>query len=208
MVKNFVFNMGYDTSHVTSVLAKEGVEEGSRIILLTPEEMDERQENSINDIQNHVLSLDFDVSLEKFSVPKEFQERFFRVKELLDSLENTVLSLSGGSRDFLIPLTVVSVLTQEEDLKKVFFRSDLNSELKQIELPTVPRKLTGSEKELVKEIENNPCSAEKLVDKTGKSKSTVYRILKQLEENKLVEPNKTEGKKIYSLTFSGKLSAT
>lgn len=171
--------MGYDTSHVTSVLSNEGLSEGSRVILIVPESRDARQENAIADLENYLNSLDIGVELSIFPVGKSFNEDLSSISDMLAGLKNPVVSLSGGPRDFLIPLTV-AVLLQEE-LEKVKFRSDLNSQLKELDLPGISIELNVSEEKIVSSLMESPKDVDKLVKSTHLSESTVYRSLKTLE---------------------------
>ena len=188
MPKNFVFNMGYDTSHITSVLASEGLEEGSEVVLVTPQERNDRQENSINDIRNYLNSLDFKASLEIFPAGKSFQDDVENFSSLFSNLENVVLSLSGGPRDFLIPMTVAA-LAEGDNIDKTCFRSDIDSSLKDLELPHFKIELKGSERKVLEAVTDSPKDIADIVSATGLSESTVYRKISELKERGLLEEN-------------------
>jgi CRISPR locus-related DNA-binding protein len=191
MAKDFVFNMGYDISHVISVLSKEGVDNGSKVVLITPESTDERQENSIKDIQNHLEDLDFDVNLEVLRIEDGISDGLNRIGGAFSDLQNLVVSLSGGPRDNLIPLILVSVFSSQ-DIGKIYFRSDINSELKEIELPKSKLDLKKSEKKVLESCRDNYRSVSELVTETDLSESTVYRKTSKLDDQGLLVKKDSE----------------
>lgn len=199
MAKNFIFNMGYDISHVTSVLANEGLEDGSRVVLVKPGQRDERQENSIEDIRNHLNSLDVDVSLGIFPSGESFERDIENFLDLYSRLEKVVLSLSGGSRDLLIPMTIASVFSGEID--ETYFRSDIDSDLQKMQIPHAGFDLNDSEQEIMEALGKDSENVQEIIDVTDLSRSTVYRRLGALEEKEIVE-EKEEG---YTKTLTGKI---
>lgn len=199
--------MGYDTSHIISVLAREGIEENSEIILLVPE-IDERQRNSIDDIRNHVSNLDIEVRLSKFKLSSEFEQRFLQIQELLQNHSEVVMSLSGGSRDTLIPLTIASTVNQDS-IDKTLFRSDIDSGLNEVEIPNIPTKLKKSGETVLNSLNyGQKLSAKEVKQETGKSDSSVYSNLEKLENKNLVNTTKENGVKKYSLSLTGKILST
>ncbi len=199
MAKSFIFNMGYDISHVTSVLANEGLDDGSRVVLVKPGRRDERQENSIEDIRNHLNSLDVDVSLDVFPSGESFEQDVENFLDLYSRFENVVLSLSGGSRDLLIPMTVASVFSGEID--ETYFRSDIDSDLQKMQIPHANFDLNDSEQEILDALGKGSESVQGIIDVTDLSRSTVYRRLGALEEKEIVE-EKEEG---YRKTLTGEI---
>lgn len=190
-MKTFVFNMGFDPSHVFSVVTSEGLEDGSQVVLITPEELEQRQKNAISEIGNYVKSLDVDCEVLTtedfeggFRTDSSIGEKLVSIQHLLSRFENVVLSLSGGPRDFLIPLTLAASLTG--GLNKTYFRSDITGELEEVELPNLPVSITPAGVELLKILKDRKMTAEKIAEEAGKSKSTIYEKMKEMEEKGLV----------------------
>lgn len=202
MVKNFLFNMGYDTSHVNSVIAKEGIESGSTVCLIVPKSPDERQENSISEIENYLDSLSLDLDLKVFNAGKDFQEDIGQFVRLFQELGNLVLSLSGGSRDILVPLTVSSVLDQSS-VDKIYFRSDIDSDLSEVDLPAINLEFSDSDRKILSEIEDSSMDVSQICSKTGLSESTVYRKKSGLEDKGVLKTQKNEGREKLDLTALG-----
>jgi len=188
MTKNFVFNMGYDTSHVTSVLASEGLEANSSIILVTPPDHDSRQENAIDDISNFLGSLDYQTSLEVFPAGKSVKEDIKEFCDIFSRTENLILSLSGGPRDTLISLTIAATLS-ENDLEKIFFRSDIDSNLQELAIPQINFDLEEADQKMLKNFTEEKKVSE-VVENVEFSESTVYRYLNSLKKQRLIEESK------------------
>ncbi|MFB6199352.1 MAG: CRISPR-associated CARF protein Csa3 [Candidatus Nanohaloarchaea archaeon] len=206
MAKNFVFNFGYDTSHVTSVLGAEKVEEGSDIVLIVPEESDERQERAIKEVSRYVKELSKDISVEVFPVSEDFETRFLQIKNILKRLENVILSLSGGSRDVLVPLCIVAS-TSPDLIENTYFRSDIDSELEKVNLPSFREPPNETEKEIINAMEDDYYSISELEEVTKFSSSTLYRNIKNLKQKNLVKEEK-EDKKLYRTTISARMLKT
>lgn len=204
MPQTFVFNMGYDTSHVNSVLASEGIIPGSHVILIILREADARQENSIDEIQSYLDSLDIDVSLEVFRLAGEISKDMSALVELFSETEDICLSLSGGPRDTLIPLTLAAAFSDNR-IDKTYFRSDIDAELDEIDLPYFSPNVSETELRLIRECDEGWKTAREITDDTVFSDSTVYRVLGDLADRNLVQVTKSEGKKNYGLTPLGRL---
>lgn len=204
MPQTFVFNMGYDTSHVNSVLASEGVSSGSNVILVVLGEADSRQENSIDEIQSYLGSLDIDVSLEVFPLAGDIGKDMSALVELFSERQDICLSLSGGPRDTLIPLTLAATFSDNR-ISKTYFRSDIDAELDEIDLPYFSPDISETELSLIRECAENRKTAREITDNTVFSDSTVYRVLDDLADRNLIQITKDEGKKNYGLTSLGKL---
>lgn len=186
IMTTFVFNMGYDTSHVSSVLARESLEDGCRVILITPGKSDERQENAIDDISNQLSSLDFDIELETFTAGKSVEEDIAPILELLRVEDEIIVSLSGGARDILVPLTA-ALMVYEGEVEKIYFRSDLNSELSEISLPEFSVRLSSTEREIMRAVDSGEDTVDRIAEKTECSNSTVYRRIDDLLDENLIE---------------------
>jgi len=202
-MKSFLFKLGFDPSHVMSVLAAEGMKDGDQIILIAPTISEKRQRNAVEEVERFASSLDIDVSIRVVDgLGDSFSERIEGLKKLFSDLENIVLSLSGGTRDCLIPLTIAATLTGE-DIDKTYFRSDIDSELEKVEFPSLPVNISKAQKQLLNRLNENKLTVKELATKLDKSESTVYEQLSVLTGKNLVRS--TGSPKKYSITFSGKL---
>lgn len=201
MVKNFIFNLGYDTSHIISVVSSEGVSKGSKIILIAPEDRNDRQMNAVDDIFNYVSSLNQDIEIKFFNPEDSLLDNVGSFSKLFSDVENLVLSLSGGPRDWLIPMTIASNLSQDS-IQKVYFRSDLDSELNEIDIPGLSPGLDESELEVLEAFEKEFKPVNTVVGEVSISESTIYRKLEDLEDRGLVEKTESEGVSLYRAVLS------
>ena len=199
----FVFNMGYDTSHVSSVLARESLDDDCRVILLTPGNSDDRQRNAINDIDNQLSSLDVDIGLETFSAGKSVEEDIAPILELLRAEDDLIVSLSGGSRDILVPLTA-ALMVYEGEVDKLYFRSDLSSELSEIDLPDLRISLSSTEKDILRVVDSGSDSVDGIAEDTDYSHSTVYRRKDDLVDKNLLEKKEAKPAR-FKLTELGRI---
>ena len=205
MSTDFVFNLGYDTSHIISVLGSEGLESDSRVVILVPKKIDSRQNNSIKDLENHLRSLGKESSLEKCRLSGDLQEKIMRLTRLYRRLDDVVLSLSGGPRDHLIPM-LVALIYSKDQIAKTVFRSDLSSELKQLNLPGSFHDLNSSESHVLEALGDRYRSVNSLEGEIPDiSESTVRRSLESLVNQGLAETKTRNGKKNWKITTSGKI---
>lgn len=204
MSKCFVFNMGYDTSHVTSVLASEGLEDGTRVVLAVVPGLDERQENSVSDVRNYLDSIDIETELSLVEVSGSMGERIAKFLDILEGEREKVVSLSGGPRDNLVPLTL-AVSASQDSPEKVYMRSDVDSKLQRVNIPDTPVDLSDSESYILQSLDGFT-SVESVISELDYSDSTVYRRLSDLESRELVESRKLDGESCYRLTATGRLA--
>lgn len=202
---DFVFNMGFDYSHVTSVLTREGVEAGSRIYLLTPKQIEERQENSIRQLRSYLDNSTKDVELNRIEMRENFEENVLALSELLTDLDKVVLSLSGGPRNYLVPLVVSSVF-RESGIERVYMKSDLDNSLDCINLPQYGENLSDRERKIIGFLENvKEANISKITEEVEIAQSTVSRIVKEMEEKGLVETERNKEGKVVSLTLKSRV---
>lgn len=201
-MKKFVFNMGFDSSHVISVLSSEGLEKGSQIFLLTPGEKEERQENAIREVENYLESVDVKTEISCVdSFGESFGERILGLSQLLSDLNKVVLSLSGGPREYLTPLAIAASINGE-NIEKTFMRNDIDNGLEEVEIPELPVNISDSEKDTLSRIEEGD-TVKDLESKMEKSESTIYSMMKELEGKNLVH---SEGSpRQFFITLSGRI---
>ena len=198
-MKTFVFNMGYDYSHITTVLAKEGVEDKTVIYLLMPSEVDSRQENSVRQLRTHLDSFTSDIELNKVEMYSGFQKNLLAVDDLLDDLEDPIVSFSGGPRDHLVPM-VLAASMKDSQIEEAYIRSDLDNAVNTLDIPNLGIKLEEDEKELINLVESGEMNIDQIASKLDVSQSTASREVNSLsnkgllkikieDKGKIVEPS-------------------
>lgn len=204
MPKRFVFNMGYDTSHVTSVLTSEGLEDDSEVYLIVPDSIDDRQRNSIADIRNYIDSLNLEIELACFEADEGLESNILKFSELFPFSGKTILSLSGGPRDHLVPLTLAASLNSSE-IDQFYFRSDLDSDIENLNVPDLHPDLSDTDKQILKAIESKYSEASEIEQEVDASDSTVYRRIRSLLERNLVEEKDLNGSSSFRATTSARV---
>ena len=126
--------------------------------------------------------------------------------ELISDLENVVVSLSGGPRDYLAPLTLASSFNGG-NVKKVYLRSDINNSLTELELPEASVRLDSNEKEVISLIDQEEnINITNLAGKLGISQSTASRRVNKLSGKDLVKLDTKEEGKIVSPSLKALIS--
>ena len=116
------------------------------------------------------------------------------------------VSLSGGARDVLLPLTVATLVYARRVDTTLFF-SDLSGEVREWSIPAlatdIPDRALDTFTALVGADDWLTLSA--LTTETGHSKSTVIRHVNDLEAVGIVQSDTSEKAKRVRVTFTGEL---
>jgi CRISPR-associated protein Csa3 len=117
-----------------------------------------------------------------------------------------IVSLSGGARDILLPLTVASLVFANEIDHMAFF-SDLDSTVSECSLPALSSRVPNRVTETFDHIVNAGgwITLSKIAEETGKSKSTIIRHVNELEDSGVIESDTTQREKRVRIEFTGEL---
>jgi len=208
-MKTIISPLGFETDQLVSCIVKEGVEKGDRIIILRPEEMKEetRGKSAFENLKDIVNQVSEDIDIEKIVLDyRNFQDIVETIsKQIKKSEGKTVLNISGGPRVIIIALTVVGIFHRDE-IEKIYNHSEIDKEIREIELPSIFQPLKDNEKKLLKTIvEESPLRFKDLVEKVDLSKSSISRLMRKMEDNNLVDIEEEGREKYASLTISGKI---
>ncbi|NMI89016.1 CRISPR locus-related DNA-binding protein [Nanohaloarchaea archaeon] len=203
-VKRFIFNLGYDISHVTSLLSSEGLETSSEVVLIIPEGNDKRQENAVKDVRNYLDRINAETSLTCFEASKNIERNVSKFSKLFSSNRKTIVSLSGGPRDHLIPLTLAAAASGSE-VDKFYFRSDLDSDLEQISVPEFSPELSETQKQILETVEERYVPVSEIAENTDYSESTVYDRVSGLVSKNLLLEKSIDGSSRYKCTDSARI---
>jgi len=203
----FVSTLGFNTSHLQSLIVGEDVADGDHLVLVRPDDDDQRGEGAVQDIEGLVGMIDQEITTEllKFD-PDDFEGTTAALADYLDDIdEEIVVNLAGGDRALVLALSVATMSTTA-DLRSVYVRSDVTQESHEVQLPTVRPSLNDRDREvLMYVVENGSVSNTRIAVATSKSDTTVHRSIENLEEMGYVEVEEDGGKNSVSATFSGKL---
>ena len=116
------------------------------------------------------------------------------------------LSLGGGPRDILLPLTVPSLVVVEK-IDRTLFVSDLDHEVRGWELHDLMTTIADRTTETFESIvaAGGWISLTSIADRTSQSKSTVIRHVNDLEDAGVVESDTSDKSKRVRVAFAGEL---
>ena len=203
----FVSTLGFNTSHLQSLIVGEDVADGDHLVLVRPDDDDQRGEGAVQDIEGLVGMIDQEITTEllKFD-PDDFEGTTAALADLLDDIDDElVVNLAGGDRALVLALSVATMSTAA-DLRSTYIRSDVTQASHDVQLPTVRPRLNDRDREVLRYVvENGPVSNTRIASMTDVSNSTVSRSMNRLEEMGYVEVEEEDGKNSVRATFPGKL---
>ena len=207
-MKTIITILGFDTSQVFSVIVKDGISKGDGIIILRPIEdtKEMRGEKAYSEIQNLIGQISQEITFRKIILDtSNFSSMLEQISEMLKELEGEiVVNISGGVREISIALTTVTILYNKK-ISRIYNFSRIDGEIREIELPYLAFSLTGHDKRILDIIIEEPRKYNELAIELDLSKSSISRIVNELEEKKIVIVKEAGKEKIVHPTLTGKL---
>lgn len=211
-MRTYVSPIGYDTRRVTRPVVRTGLSEADVVLLLRPDtdSTTERATQAVADVEQLLQEIEPGATcriehITTTSFEKTVQDCCTVLDGITDDRE-LIVSLGGGARDVLLPLTIASVIFAQNIDQTLFF-SDLDSTVREWSLPAltsrVPTRTTETFDCIV--AADDWLSLSAIADETGQSKSTVIRHVNDLEDAGVVEADTTEKAKRVRATFTGDL---
>jgi CRISPR-associated protein Csa3 len=211
-MRTYVSPIGYDTRRVTRPVVNTGLSSGDTVQLLRPEhESDtERASQTIADVKQLLQEIEPEAEFATKKVTTNSFEQTVQdccgIFAKIPEGNETIVSLGGGARDILLPLTVSSIVFGKQIDRTLFF-SDLDNEIQEWSLPRlaaqVPERTLGSF-EVIASAEGW-ISLSSIADRTSQSKSTVIRHVNDLEDAGVLESDTSNKTKRVRIAFSGEL---
>jgi CRISPR locus-related DNA-binding protein len=203
----FVSTLGFDTSHLHSLLVDEDVEDGDNLLLVRPDDEDSRGETAVQDVEGTVDMIDVELTTEVLEFdPNDFEATTKKLVDKLDEVDGeAVVSLAGGDRALVVALSVAVMVTTTE-VRSTRVRSDVTRESNDVQLPIVRPELNDRDREVLEYVvKNGPVSNTQIAAMTGKSEATVSRSRECLAERGYVEVENNGNKNSVQATFVGEL---
>jgi CRISPR-associated protein Csa3 len=211
-MRTYISPIGYDTRRVTQPVINTGLGEDDRIILLRPgEEADtERADQTIADVRQLLQKVEPNCAISVDRIRTDSFENTVRdccrVLGDVDPDRETIVSLGGGARDVLLPLTIAALLYAVR-IDRTLFYSDLDGSVREWTLPDltagVPERTLGTFEAIVEA--DGWLSLSEIEAETDQSKSTVIRHVATLEEKGVVDSETIDRAKRVRVTFTGEL---
>ncbi|MEY7849097.1 CRISPR-associated CARF protein Csa3 [Natrarchaeobius sp. A-rgal3] len=211
-MRTYISPIGYDTRRVTRPVVQQGLGPDDTMILLRPstESDTERAMQAVADVEQLLQEIEPRATCSIERISTETFESTVRdccaVVTDVDSEREVVVSLGGGPRDILLPLTIAALVLVQTIDQALFF-SDLDSTVQEWRLPnlttTIPKRAIDTFECIVAAEDWQVLSS--IADETDQSKSTVIRHVNDLEDAGVVESDTTGKAKQVRAVFSGEL---
>ncbi len=216
-MKTYISPLGFETTHIISLIVKHGIEKGDCIILLRPNAPDSRADRAVEDIKDLTAKVDRTITVDVAKIDHhDFGAMILRFMDLISSAappappaapagSKVIVNLSGGPREILVALTAASMALSDSIYKTTQF-SDIDRELSEIELPHITRTLDKTAWQILDDVlKHEPTTLTAVAGRIGASESTVSRQSAKLAGLRGVEITPAGRKKQIALTLSGRV---
>lgn len=211
-MRSYISPIGYDTRRVTRPVVNTGLSGEDTVQLLRPEQESDTEQASqaVADVKQLLQEIEPEADCVVTRITtSSFEETVRECCEVFMGIpeENeTIVSLGGGARDILLPLTV-SALVFRWRIDQALFFSDLDGEIREWPLPALAAQVPQRTMETFEMIVSvgEWSSLSKIAEETDQSKSTVIRHVNDLEAAGVVESDTSGKVKRVRISFSGEL---
>lgn len=211
-MRTYVSPIGYDTRRVSRPVIQEGLGPDDRVVLLRPNEESnpDRAVQAVADIEQLLREIEPGAACSVTHISTEAFEDTVRdccaALAEVGAEREVLVSLGGGPRDVLLPLTVASLVLVRSIDRALFF-SDLDSTVREWPLPDLTARVPDRTADTFAAIATagDWLSLSAITADTGQSKSTVVRHVNALEDAGVVEADTSEKAKRVRLAFDGEL---
>lgn len=206
----YISPIGFNTTSVTRALLNHGIDSSDVVVLIRPEQGtdDNRGTEAIADVERLLQEIESNVSVGVEQIPHDdFESAVIQCSNIIQTAEGSVVvSLSGGARDVLLPLTVATI-SHERDIESTLGYSDLDGQVREWPLPNVTATVSDGARETLATIDTNgsEVSIPELTEQFRSAKSTITRHVNALENEGLVTAWMEHRTKFVSITLAGRL---
>ncbi|QXO94209.1 CRISPR locus-related DNA-binding protein [Methanospirillum purgamenti] len=212
-MKTYISPIGFDTTHLLSLLVRFGIESNDSIILIRPIDDDDRSFRAIEEIQELTRKIGDGITIDILKVDhRDFMSMVFVfIRSLSESAgkpgnnDKLYVNLSGGPREILIALTTASITVSDKiDLVTSF--SDIGRDLQIISLPYIANSPDEKEYYLLHDIKKNgPTSFADIASRLQISESTISRQCSRLSGLQWITVESRGKNKFASISPSGEI---
>ena len=205
---NLIFGVGFTSEYVIRVISEKGLQDVSLVYLFSVWNSDEyrrkQAENIIKDITKYFDTVKVKHTVKFLDVNKEFDEIVLDIASTLTSTDNLEFYLIGGMRIINFALYYYALLCKSlgKNVRAFSYTEDMSRKYEV--LLSLPGKVSESQLEIMKVLENGEMEIGELAGKLGKSLSTISKQMSDLEEKGYVNCSATKPKTC-ELTQIGKL---
>ncbi|WOX55242.1 MULTISPECIES: CRISPR-associated CARF protein Csa3 [unclassified Methanoculleus] len=213
-MKTYLSPLGFDTSHLISLIARWGIEEGDRICLIRPEYgEDVRAERAIDDVRvmGQKISSDIRVDVLKIATRSIEEMTLTLMDEICTSTPPAlpegylIVNLSGGPREVLVALTTATLMLSSR-IRQCAIYSDITREIETFMPPRLPVLLDERTLQTLADVAmHNPTSISEIAERIHVSESTASRVCAKLVSMNMIEVQQIKRTKVITLLFGGKI---
>lgn len=213
-MRTYISPIGFDTRRITRPLITQGIAGDDKIVLLRPDTdpVPDQAQQAVADIEQFLQEVEPGCEMDVQPVVTESVEE--TTLECIDTIDSVpeervcIVSLSGGARDILLPLTIASLL-KTNAIESTLFFSDIDNSVTEWPLPDLTTTVPSRAEETFQVIADvdDWITLSSVTDRTEYSKSTVIRHVNDLEAAGLILADTSSKAKRVQLTFTGQLFA-
>ena len=202
--------IGFNTTSVTRVLSNRDLTSGDAVVLLRPAEEtdDNRAAEAVEDVKRLLQQIDPTISVSVERIPHDdFETAVMICSEVIRTAEEpVVVSLSGGARDVLLPLTVAT-MAHERTVVSTLGYSDIDGQVREWFLPNITAMPSDGQRKTLVAINaaGSEISVPELTTQRDAAKSTITRHVNGLEADGFVTSRTENRTKQVSITLDGRL---
>ncbi|QSZ68144.1 CRISPR locus-related DNA-binding protein [Methanofollis aquaemaris] len=213
-MKTYLSPLGFDTSHIVSLIVTCGIERGDRICLIRPGYgEDARAERAIDDVRAMSQKISGDIRVDVLKIASRSIEdmTLMIMDEICASTPpvlpegNLIVNLSGGPREVLVALNTATLVLSSHIHQCAIF-SDITREIETYMPPRLPLSFDERTLQILADIAmHNPTSISEIAERVQVSESTASRVCAKLASEEMIQIQQEKRSKIVTLQFSGKI---
>lgn len=209
-MRTYVSPIGFNTTSVTRALLDHGIDGEDAVILVRPatETDDDRAAEAVTDVERLLREIEPQVSITVRRIQHDdFEAAVMACSELIRTATGElVVSLGGGARDVLVPLTVATMAHRSE-VGATLGYSDIDGRVREWTVPDITATPSEGAHRTLAVIGDHGAeiSIPDLTQRSDSAKSTITRRVNALEEDGLVTGRIEDRIKYVSITVSGRL---
>jgi CRISPR-associated protein Csa3 len=211
-MRTYISPIGYDSRRVTRPVVNTGLGGDDEVRLVRPGDAGdtERATQAVADVEQLLQEIEPKVepTVERVSIAS-FETTVRECCRILAGVpeeRDLIVSLGGGARDVLLPLTV-GALVFASRIDQTLFYSDIDGSVHEWTVPDltarVPERATDTFETIL--TVDDWVSLTEIAEETGQSKSTVIRHVNDLEDVGIIETEMSGKAKRVQVAFSGEL---
>ncbi len=209
-MQTYISPIGFNTTSVTRALINHGIGGDDAVVLIRPAEEtdDNRGTEAVEDVRQLLHEIASTISVEVRRIPHDdFETAVMGSSEVIRNAEGSVVvSLSGGARDVLLPLTVAT-MAHEAAVDSTLGYSDIDHQVREWGLPNITATPSEGQRETLAAIDAScsDVSIPELTSQRDAAKSTITRHVNALEADGFVTSWVEDRTKHVSIKLAGRL---